>query len=56
MYILYVLTQECDYLSLDIFVLDKSLPPTDMENVQNFTRAGLFVSRFYPKVRKLRQF
>ena len=28
----------------------------DMENVQNFTRAGLFVSRFYPKVRELRQF
>ena len=27
----------------------------DMENVQNFTRAGLFVSRFYPKVRELRQ-
>ena len=28
----------------------------DMENVQNFTRAGLFISRFYPKVRELRQF
>ena len=28
----------------------------DMENVQNFTRAGLFFSRFYSKVRKLRQF
>ena len=29
---------------------------TDMENVRNFTRAGLFVYRFYPKVRELRQF
>ena len=28
----------------------------DMENVRNFTRAGLFVSRFYPKLRELRQF
>ena len=28
----------------------------DMENVRNFTQAGLFVSKFYPKVRKLRQF
>ena len=28
----------------------------DMENVRNFTQAGLFVSRFYPKVRELRQF
>ena len=28
----------------------------DTENVQNFTQAGLFVSRFYPKVRELRQF
>ena len=27
-----------------------------MENVRNFTRAGLFVSRFHPKVRELRQF
>ena len=29
---------------------------SDMENVQNFTRAGLFISRFYPKVRELSQF
>ena len=29
---------------------------SDMENVQNFTRAGLLISRFYPKVRELRQF
>ena len=28
----------------------------DMENVRNFTRAGLFISRLYPKVRELRQF
>ena len=28
----------------------------DMENVRNFTRAGLFISRFYPKVHELRQF
>ena len=28
----------------------------DMENVRNFTRAGLLFSRFYPKVRELRQF
>ena len=29
---------------------------TDMEKVQNFTRAAFFVSRFYPKVRELLQF
>ena len=29
---------------------------SDMEHVQNLTQAGLFVSRFYPKVRKVRQF
>ena len=29
---------------------------SDMENVRNFTQAGLFVSRFYPKVRELRKF
>ena len=29
---------------------------SDMENVQNFTRAELFIFRFYPKVRELRQF
>ena len=34
--------------------LCKKSEEADMENVQNFTRAGLFVSRFYPKVRKLR--
>ena len=28
----------------------------DMENVRNFTLAGLFVSRFYPRVRELCQF
>ena len=28
----------------------------DMENVRNFTRAGLFISKLYPKVRELRQF
>ena len=27
-----------------------------MENVRNFTQAGLLISRFYPKVRELRQF
>ena len=27
-----------------------------MENVRNFTRAGLFISRFYPKVRESLQF
>ena len=29
---------------------------SDMENVRNFTRAGLFISRLYPKVRELCQF
>ena len=29
---------------------------TDMENNRKFTRAGLFISRFYPKLRELRQF
>ena len=28
----------------------------DMENARNFTRAGFFISRFYPKVRELRQY
>ena len=28
----------------------------DMGNVQKFSRAGFFISRFYPKVRELRQF
>ena len=28
---------------------------TDMENVRNFTQAGYFISRFYPKVRELHQ-
>ena len=28
----------------------------DMLNVRNFTRAGLVISRFYPKARELRQF
>ena len=27
-----------------------------LENVRNFTRAGLLISRFYSKVRELRQF
>ena len=26
-----------------------------MQNVRNFTRAGLFISKFYPKVHELRQ-
>ena len=33
-----------------------TLCSADMENVQHFTQAGLFISRFYPKVRELRQF
>ena len=28
----------------------------EMQNVKKITRAGLFISRFYPKVRGLRQF
>ena len=31
-------------------------PDTNMENVQKFTQAGLFISKFYPKVRELCQF
>ena len=29
---------------------------TDMENIWNLTRAGFFISKFYLKVRELRQF
>ena len=29
---------------------------SDMENVRNFTRVGLFITKFYPKVPELRQF
>ena len=31
-------------------------PLADIKNVRNFSRAGLFISRFYPKARELRQF
>ena len=36
--------------------LGMELAETDMENVQKITQAVLFISRFYPKVRELRQF
>ena len=31
-------------------------PLADIKNFRNFTQAGLFISRFYPKARELRQF
>ena len=37
-------------------ITGQELSKPDMENVRNFTRAGLLVSRFYPKVRELCQF
>ena len=42
------------FLSTEITILQ--VRASDMENVRNFTRAGFFNSRFYPKVCELRQF
>ena len=36
--------------------IDSMADPADMENVRNFTRTELFISRFYQKVHELRKF